>query len=213
MDGRKIGDCIPTVTIVTESPKRLTGDLDLTALPARLDDETLTAVRDIAYSPLPPLPPCDSQHFSQCLRMMLAVLPRRHADDIAGELFVAAYEQELGRFPRPALDYMTRRAIAEHKWFPTVAECLEIVRGWHRPPDAASERKAMAQKLVSQEEAHQRREIEELDHGFFKALRQGQVAQEKIDAMPFHLIREARLRGALAWSAKTGKYMPSECCE
>src|SRR5690606_12106033 len=97
MDGRKIGDCIPNVTIVTESPKLSTADLDLTALPARLDEETLEAVRSIANSPLPPLPPCDNQYFSQCLRMMLAVLPRRQADDIAGELFVAAYEQALGR--------------------------------------------------------------------------------------------------------------------
>lgn len=140
--------------------------------------------------------------------MMLAVLPRRQADDIAGELFVAAYEQALGRYSKPQLEYMTRKAIELHKWFPTVAECLDIIREWWRPPDEASERKALAQKLVSQEEAHQRRELEELEHGFFKALREGKIAQEKINAMPFHLVREAQRMGALKWDKEAQRYVP-----
>lgn len=208
MDGKKIGDCIPTVITVTESPRPSTADLDLTSLPARLDEETLEAVRAIANSPLPPLPPCDSQYFSQCLRMMLAVLPRRQADDIAGELFVAAYEQALGRYSKPQLEYMTRKAIEQHKWFPTVSECLEIARDWTRPPDAASERRALAQRLVSDEEAARESDAKAQEEKFFRDLREGNIPQETIDRLPFHVIREARSRMALEWDKEASKYRP-----
>lgn len=128
-----------------------TDDWDLTTLPSRLDDETLTRVQAIAHSPLPPLPACDSRTLGQALRMMLSVLPRRHADDISGELFVAAYERQLGSYPAPAIQHLCDEAIGTKQWFPTVVECHEICREWHRN-DEAVKRQALARSLAWGEE-------------------------------------------------------------
>lgn len=122
-------------------------DLDLTTLPDRLDDPTLARVQAIARSPLPDLPPCDSRTIGQALRMMLAVLPRRHADDLSGELFVAAYDRQLGSYPAPAIQYLCDEAIRTQQWFPTVVECHEIIGKWVRR-DAAVERRLRAQSLA-----------------------------------------------------------------
>lgn len=120
-----------------------TDDLDLTTLPGRLSDSMMARVEAIARSPLPPLPPCDSRHFGQSLRMMLAVLPRRSADDLTGELFVAAYERQLSEYPAPAISFLCDEAIRTRKWFPTVAECIEILGEWRRY-DAETRRRSDA---------------------------------------------------------------------
>ena len=119
-------------TAETGSPRHSTDDLDLTMLPERLDDVMLARVQAIARSPLPALPACDSQHFNQCLRIMQAVLPRRNTDDVGGELFVEAYHYQLGKHPAEAITYLLEKATASCKWFPTIAECLEIIAAWHR---------------------------------------------------------------------------------
>ena len=109
-----------------------TDDLDLASLPATLDEAMLNRVKAIAHSPLPPLPPCDDTTLGQTLRMMFAALPRRHADDVSGELFVAAYERQLIRYPAAAIAWLCDEAIARCRWFPTVAECHELLEGWRR---------------------------------------------------------------------------------
>lgn len=136
-------------------------DLDLTTLPDRLDDQTLERVALIGKAGLPALPPCDSKTFSQCLRMMLAVLPRRGADDLSGELFVAAYERQLGTRSHDAITYLCDEAIRTLKWFPTVADCNEILAS-HRRNDEAVTRKAEAMRLVRLER-RQREQEERLE--------------------------------------------------
>lgn len=106
--------------------------------------------RRIAHAPLPPLDPVEPKYLAQCLRMMLAVLPRQNADDVAGELFVAAYKRHLGGYPQEAIEYLTDRATGECRWFPTIAECLEIIRGWQRN-DAATTRKRAASRIAHEE--------------------------------------------------------------
>lgn len=127
-----------------------TDDLDLESLPERLDDETLARVEAIAKSPLADLPPCDERTFGQALRMMLAVLPRRGSDDLSGELFVAAYERQLGHHPRPAIEYLCDKAIAQCRWFPTVAECHEILTMWRRS-DEHTARRFKAEAIAGKE--------------------------------------------------------------
>lgn len=127
-----------------------TDDLDLTSLPERLDDTTLARVEAIARSPLPELPPCDSRHLGQALRMMLAVLPRRQADELSGELFVAAYERQLGGYPNEVITFLCDTAIRTQKWFPTVADCIDIIADWRRD-DAAVRRRAKASSLAYRE--------------------------------------------------------------
>lgn len=84
--------------------------------------------------------------------MMLAVLPKRHLDEVSGELLVAAYRESLGRYPAQAIDYLRRQAVDKCKWFPTVAECHEIIEGWRRR-DEFTERKAQAASIRSRQMA------------------------------------------------------------
>lgn len=178
----------------TALPRLSTGDLDLDSLPERLDDFTLAEVEKIAAAPLPALPTCDERTFGQILRMMLAALPRRQADDISGELFVAAYERQLGHMSRPQAEHMMDKALRTCRWFPTIAECLELAGDWRRRDDATA-RKGKAQALASGEyrERHRDKTSWVLDG------RQEAMSQEGIDAMPEELKRIGIKCGALIY--------------
>lgn len=134
----------------TESPPLSTVELSLADLPDRLDDTMLTALETIARSPLPRLPSCDERHFAQCLRMMLAVLPRQQTDDVGGELFVECYRRQLAEWPNEAISFLASRASADCRWFPTIAECREILHRWRRSDDATVRRERAA-SLASRE--------------------------------------------------------------
>lgn len=138
---------------VTALPTRSTVKLDLANPPDRLNDEQLAEAERIARERLPDLPPADPKFLAQCLRMMLAVLPRQNADDIAGELFVAAYKSHLGGYPQDAIKYMTQRATGECKWFPTIAECLDLLKGWRRDDEAVHRRNLAARIMYREKEA------------------------------------------------------------
>jgi hypothetical protein len=146
----------------TVSLAPLIDDLDLTTLPTRLDDTMLARVEAIARSPLPALSPCDTRHLGQALRMMLAVLPRRQADELSGELFVAAYERQLGNFPNQAITFLCDEAIKTRKWFPTVAECIEIMDDWRRD-DGDTRRRGHATHLAYLERRAREPKIEPVE--------------------------------------------------
>jgi len=93
----------------------------------------------MAAAPLPALPTCDERTFGQILRMMLATLPRRQSDDVSGELFVAAYERQLGHMSKLQAEYMMDKALRTCRWFPTIAECLELAGDWRRRDDAVAQ--------------------------------------------------------------------------
>lgn len=134
----------------TASRLHLIADLDLESLPERLDDSQWAAVKRIMDAPLPSLPPCGETHLLQCLRAMLAVLPRQNSDDVAGELFVEMYRSQLGEHPADAISYLVVQATRQCRWFPTIAECLEIITGWRRH-DADTMRKAAAHRRYHDE--------------------------------------------------------------
>lgn len=121
--------------VETELRQPSTDDLDLANLPDRLDDAMLARVQDIASSPLPPEQPCDERHFNQCLRVMLSVLPKRAQDDVSGELFVGAYQRKLGKFSNAAISFLADKALERCRWFPTIAECYEILGDYRRSDD------------------------------------------------------------------------------
>ena len=146
-------------TTGTALPRLLTDDLDLTRLPERLDDLQLAEVREIAEATLPTLPASDERTFGQALRMMLAALPRRNADDVSGELFVAAYERQLGHLNRSQVEFLMDKALQRCRWFPTIAECLEIVGEWRRD-DEPARRKASAALIVSRENRERNKDWE-----------------------------------------------------
>lgn len=139
---------------------RSTVKLDLANPPERLNDEQLAEAERISREPLPDLPPVDPKFLAQCLRMMLAVLPRQNADDIAGELFVAAYKSHLGGFSREAIEYLTHRATGECKWFPTIAECREILDRWQRDDEEVHRRRLAGSLAYREREARRAPEPE-----------------------------------------------------
>jgi hypothetical protein len=133
-----------------ESPPLSTVELSLADLPDRLDDTLLAAVETIARSPLPQLPSCDERHLAKCLRLMLAVLPRQQTDELGGELFVEAYRRHLAEWPDEAISFLANEATGRCRWFPTIAECREILQGWRRS-DEATARQARAAALAARE--------------------------------------------------------------
>lgn len=168
-----------------------TDDLDLTKLPARLDDRTLERVKAIASAPLPALSPSDDRHFAKCLRVMLAVLPRQNSDAVGGELFVETYRRQLGHFSDDAIAYLAERATRECRWFPTIAECLDILGGWVRC-DEATRRRATARSLVGQERMARERDERERANGGVTPM-----PQAEIDALPPHLVKLGLAAGYL----------------
>lgn len=186
-----------TITLVDETtatalPRLSTGDLDLTRLPDRLDDQQLAAVREIAEAPLPTLPICDERTFGQALRMMLAALPRRNADDISGELFVAAYERQLGHLNRFQVEYLMDKALQRCRWFPTISECIEIAGEWRRD-DEALRRKREAESMVRSEE-HARHWDR---HRIHNEYRERKLTQADVDKMTPVLVDIGLTCGAL----------------
>ena len=186
----------------TALPRLSTGDLDLENLPERLDDTMMAAVQKVAYSELPALPTCDSKTFGQVLRMMLAALPRRQADDISGELFVAAYERQLGHISRPQAEYLLDKALRTCRWFPTIAECHELLGGWRRS-DEHTRRQVKAQNMMAAEErarANDRYDWSEKSSMI--------MSQKQVDDMPEALHRIGLKCGALYIDETTGKVRP-----
>ena len=169
----------PRLAAVTVLPLRSTAGLDLTTLPDRLTDEQLATVEAMAAEPLPTLPPCDDRHFAKCLRIMLAVLPKQNTDELGGELFVEAYRRQLGHHSNEAISFLADRATASCRWFPTIAECLEILSGWRRS-DEASRRRSHARQLAHRE--REQRRWEDLP-----TLPDRRMTQADVDTLPIHL--------------------------
>lgn len=143
----------------------------------------------MAAAPLPALPPCDGQHFAQCLRIMIAALPRQNADETTAELFVAAYRRKLGHLPKDAINHMTDQALERCKWFPTIMECLSIVESWTRDDEHVRQRdRAIA--AVRWEKQDRMEEI-------MTALDRGEATQAQVDAMPERWQSIAETRGLL----------------
>lgn len=179
-------------TSATALPRLLIAGLDSENLPERLDDKMLATLKEVANSPCPPAEPCDERHLGQCLRMMLAVLPRRNADDLSGELFVAAYQRMLGHLPKDQISFIAEKAMEGCKWFPTIADCLELGEKWFRRDEAFhewNERKFVARRLIYTEEAARIEKRPEI------ALEP--VTQEDVDAMNPIMIKLGLTCGAL----------------
>lgn len=167
-----------------ELQERSTGGLVLTD---RLTDTQLAEARETASLPLPALPICDERHLGQCLRVMRATLPRQNADDVSGELFVAAYQRKLGHMPKDQINYLTDQALERCKWFPTISECLEIAAAWKRDDDAVFNREK-ARSLVL-------RETQARLEDAMSQLARHEMTQEQFDTLPERYQHLAGVRG------------------
>jgi hypothetical protein len=133
----------------------------------------MTELAAIAGQPLSALPPVERDDFAKIMHSMAAVLPKRNMDDATGQAMLAVYYRMIGNMPRPAIAYLAEKAISTCKWFPTVAECKDILARWKPPPPPQSAaRKALFDEL-------QARLDRDMD-----ALKAGTVAQDAIDRWP-----------------------------
>jgi len=188
-------------TTATELPRLSTGDLDLTRLPERLTDNQLSAVLAVAEGSLPTVSPCDDRTFGQALRMMLAALPRRQADDLSGELFVAAYQRSLGHLSKPQVEYLLDKSLRTCRWFPTIAECLELLEEWRRD-DEHTRRRALARKMFNAE--HRARQEDDLRWGQESQML---MTQEHVDRMP-ETLKQIGLKCGALYEDDDGKIRP-----
>lgn len=169
----KLSEAMRAAGIVgTASPVLSTVNSGLT----RLNDTQLAELERVAAIPLPALPPCDERHFTQCLRVMTAALPRQGSDDLSGELFIAAYKRKLGHMPKDQINYITDQALERCKWFPTIAECMSIGAEWERN-DEAVRNQANAIAAIGREKQQRMEEA-------MQAMRDGTISQSEIDALP-----------------------------
>ena len=68
------------------------------------------------------------QHFLKCLRLWEAMLPRRASDEVSGELLARGYWRMLGsKLSQAQMSVLSEMVLDRCKWFPTVAECNEIM--------------------------------------------------------------------------------------
>lgn len=114
---------------------------------------------ELASCRLPEPAPCDEQHFVKCIRLMDAVLPKQSKDMVSGKLFVMGYQRVLQGYPKDAISYLAEQAMRRCRWFPTIAECIDIIEEWRRDDEAVRYR-AKAQQIANRER-QRRREIEE----------------------------------------------------
>jgi hypothetical protein len=173
--------------------------IDLSNLPARLDDSTLAMVEAMASSPLPALAPCDPNHFGKVLWVLLASLPKRKSDDISGELLINAYRRMLGHLPTAQIDHLAVEVLAKCEWFPSIAECLRLAESWTRNDDALRNKGRAA--VIARNERQAR-----LDETM-AALERGELSGEQIGALPERFIQIAHTRG-LIWAETDGTFRP-----
>lgn len=124
---------------------------------------------------------------------MIATLPRQNADDVSGELFVAAYRRKLGHMPAEQISFITDCALEECRWFPTISQCMEIAARWERN-DEFTRRRANARTSV-------RYELQSRMEAAMKALERFEMTQEQFDDLPYQWARIADARGLVRWTS------------
>ncbi|WP_310530702.1 hypothetical protein [Novosphingobium sp.] len=147
-------------------------------------------------SPLPAEQTCDEAHLAACMKS-LDILPRR-ADDTGGMLRLKLYQRKLGGYSNDALSFLTSKALEQCHWFPTIAECLNILAGFPNR-EVATDRRDTAKVLIRRE-ANARMDD---DLGLLKNRR---MSQEQIDALPEFTKRVATERCTL-WACKDGTHI------
>ncbi len=148
---------------------------------------------------MPAPEPCTERHFNQCLRILLAALPKRNSDEVSGELLISAYQRKLGSFCRDQISYLSDKALERCEWFPTIAECLAIIGEWKRN-DEALRLQERAKGVVLWD--RQRRFDDVMCQ-----LADGSYSQDQIDAMPDSWKVVGETRGYL-WANDDGTYSP-----
>jgi hypothetical protein len=155
--------------------------------------------------PIPEQVPVSSDYLNKALMAMIAVLPRQGKDAATGALMVDQYVRKLGKFPKGAIDHLWSASIDRLKWFPTIAECNEIVSEWQSRAQQLVHAKSMAGSRIAREKQARFESVME-------ALKAGTMPQNDIDALPDAWRKMAVDKGYL-WLLKDGSYRqrPNTC--
>lgn len=196
--GRILDRALPAM----ESPRmaqslHLTEKWDWTVARVSPNSMTIAQARKIAEAPLPALEACSVNHFDECLRILLASLPKRNSDDLSGDLLIRAYSGKLGGFSEGQINYLLDRALERCEWFPTIAQCIAIIGEWQRN-DAPLLLQERAKSMVLWD--RQRR-----FDGVMAHLAAGTFTQDQIDALPDSWKVVGETRGYL-WAKDDGSY-------
>ena len=196
--GALLPGIVDSQTGVTASPEPLTTPaalMDLTTLPARIDDETMGLLREIATAALPTPVSCDDEHFARCMKS-LDILPRR-ADDTGGPLRLKLYRRKLGGFENGALSFLVDRGLERFQFFPSIKECLDLLRAFpNRDRDAG--RRGHAKSLIEREQQHRL-------HDAILAMRRREFSQTEIDALPAKW-KQIAAEKMLLWAWPDGRF-------
>lgn len=122
---------------------------------------------------------------------MLAALPKRSHDDVSGELLIAAYQRKLGNLSAAQLSYIADKALGECKWFPTIAECLDMLESYRRH-DEMVKRQVLAIRIANRE-----RNADKQDQRAWDIARSHAIRQSDVDAMTDQIKRIGLACGAL----------------
>jgi hypothetical protein len=122
---------------------------------------------------------------------MLAALPKRSQDDVSGELLIAAYQRKLGHLSAPQLSFIADKALGECRWFPTIAECLDMLEDYRRYDDLVK-RQSMAAHICNTEHRARRE-----DENKWQETRSHAMRQSDVDAMTDQIKRIGLACGAL----------------
>lgn len=184
-------------SLLTDLPQPSIEDLPKLTLGAPMTSTEVAALKETAARTIPALPLCDEKHFIQCFRVLQAALPRKSSDELSGELLVAAYRRKLGHLSKAAISHLADQALDKCHWFPTIAECLEIVAGWERDDRGYME--------IMNARARLQRHAQEEMEAAMRRLRDEPTQPEDIAALPDQWQRIAETRGLIRWS--DGRYV------
>lgn len=81
------------------------------------------------------LPACANNDFAKYMRIMEATLKAKDGDVVTGKIRLRAYHSRLGYHSVMAIKFMVQRCVDTMIFFPTICECLEIIKEWENPLD------------------------------------------------------------------------------
>ncbi|MCW1985580.1 UNVERIFIED_ORG: hypothetical protein M2348_001312 [Sphingomonas sp. R1F5B] len=153
---------------------------------------------EVITAPIPEQAPCSTDYLNKALVAMMAVLPRQGKDATTGAILFDQYARKLAKHSKGAIDYLWSTSIDRLKWFPTVAECNEIIAEWTSRAAEQRHAKDIAGSRI-------KREKQARFDDAMRALQKGQLSQPEIDALPDKWKRHAVTAGYL-WLLKNGEH-------
>lgn len=143
----------------------------------------------MANCPLPAPEPCPEAKVLELIIIFQATLPSRNRSEIDQAVLTEAYVQSLGRFPQSAIVYLQTAALERCRWFPTIAECMDILGEVDTRHHLVGKREWVRARVSREKQVRFDRMMD--------ALQARELEQAEIDALPEAVKRIAVERGYL----------------